>query len=434
MGGRTGSGLGGDDSHFSHPAVRTAFYVFFPILGGLLDLALGGVGQGPVTRFGGEPIPDLLIVLAITFMVLVLLLRRRLPLTVLLVVLATSWALDIWIDVGQLLGCALVAIYAAASHTRRSLALPILALALVHGAITTASALLGYGWDVSLTEALVPAIAFTLLVVAVWGFGRLEASRTARTQALTAELAHATAATQAERQRIARELHDILAHSVSAMMMQAAGARAVARSIAGDQPDERLRPVVDALGNIESTGSQSMRELHRLLGVMRETATTNPLDLDAEVKSSSIHPGLDDLDDLVQTPRKSGLIVELHRTGQPGTLDPSVGAAAYRVVQESLTNALKHAGRGTVVDIYESWEDTAVHLQVRSRAGSEPATLPNTPHSGTGLQGLRERVQLAGGTFEAGMVEGEFVTTTRLPTRPPASGQTAAGERPEARP
>lgn len=403
-----------DDGHLE-PRLRTFLYVLFAALGGLLDLPLSGVGLGLVGRFSGAEIPVLVPVLAVVSMSLLLLQRSRFPLTVLLATLAISGAINVLIADAQVLGCALVAIYTAASRTSRRFALPVLGLALVHGGLVTASALLTYVEPMTASAAIAPTVAFSVIVFTAWAFGRLEAARTARTLVLTDELARATAATQAERQRIARELHDILAHSVSAMMMQAAGARAVADAVAQDRPDDRFPRVVDALGNIESIGSQSLRELHRLLGVMRESATTNPLDLDTDPPGSSNQPSLDDLEELVQMPRKSGLIVQLHRSGEHGTLDPSVGAAAYRVVQESLTNALKHAGRGSVVDIYESWEDGTVQLQVRSRAGSRTALRPDTPSSGTGLRGLRERVQLAGGTFEAAAVGDEFVTTTRLP-------------------
>lgn len=428
-------GPAGAEGH-PRPALRTVAYVLFPVLAGLLDLPLSTAGLGSEVRGSGTPIPALLPGLAVVAMVVLLMYRRRAPLPVLLGVLAISWALVILVDAAQPLACVLIAVYAAAaSSAARRVSLLVLALAFAHGAVTTGSALLTYEDGITVGEFLTPAVAFSIITFTAWGFGRLEAQRAARTQALADELARSNAATFAERQRIARELHDILAHSVSAMMMQAAGARAVAGSLAADHDDERIRPVVTALGTIEATGSQSLRELHRLLGVMREAQTTNPLDLDSDLSGgSSSQPGLDDLDDVMQTSRASGLIVEHHRTGQPGTLDPSVGAAAYRVVQESLTNALKHAGSGAVVDIYESWEDATVQLQVRSRAASTTASRPDAPNSGAGLPGLRERVQLAGGSFEVGRVGDEWVTTTRLPTRPRASGMSGTGERPEVRP
>lgn len=98
-------------------------------------------------------------------------------------------------------------------------------------------------------------------------------------------------------------------------------------------------------------------------------------------------------------------------------MDPSVNTAAYRVTQESLTNALKHGGRGAVVDIYETWQDDQLRLQIRSRPGHSATTEAQArpPGSGTGLLGLRERVELAGGTFEYGWAGDDFITTAVLP-------------------
>ncbi|MDO5741217.1 MAG: histidine kinase, partial [Ornithinimicrobium sp.] len=221
-----------------------------------------------------------------------------------------------------------------------------------------------------------------------------------------------------ERQRIARELHDILSHSVSAMMMQAAGARAVAARLSQERPeDQRLDTVHDSLTTIEKTGSQSMRELHRLLGILRDREGE---DTEGSVLNIDVSDGLPgepvilNLLDLVSLSRQSGLTVELHDSGAQRVLDPSVKTAAYRVVQESLTNALKHAGRGAVVDIFQVWQDDRLQLQVRSRAGHD-GTRPGTPSGGTGLFGLRERVELVGGHFESGWAGEEFVTTARLP-------------------
>src|SRR5690606_9796085 len=123
----------------------------------------------------------------------------------------------------------------------------------------------------------------------------------------------------------------------------------------------------------------------------------------------------------LEATRRGGLVVQVHREGTPHTLDPSVDLAAYHLVQESLTNAMKHAGRGAVVDIYETWEPGQLQMQVRSSQGlaADPEAQDHVtpPGSGTGLWGLRERVELAGGTFESGPVSSGFLVSATLPVR-----------------
>jgi signal transduction histidine kinase len=164
-----------------------------------------------------------------------------------------------------------------------------------------------------------------------------------------------------------------------------------------------------------------MRELHRLLGALRDDGGGS-LDLEP-AGEGGLRPGIGDIDQLAELTRRSGLVVQVHRSGDKVELDPSVRLAGYRVAQESLANAMKHAGRGAVVDIFKSWHPDHLHLQVRSRGGHD-GTRPGTPGSGNGLVGLRERVELVGGTFESGWVGEEFVTTAVLPltapTRSPA--------------
>lgn len=250
----------------------------------------------------------------------------------------------------------------------------------------------------------------------VWVFGRRDRLATLAAIGLPDQLAeHGQLAAANERRRIARELHDILAHSVSAMMMQAAGAKAVTAGMRQDVDDVRLATVERALATIENTGSQSMRELHRLLSVLR--GGEEPVPEQRPDAESSARPGVDDIEPLVDITRQSGLVVDVHRAGSPVRLDPSVGLAAYRVVQESLTNAMKHGGRGAIVDIFQNWQPDHLQLQVRSRSGLE-GPQPGASHGGGGLVGLRERVALIGGTFESGWVGDEFVATAVLPLTP----------------
>jgi signal transduction histidine kinase len=198
----------------------------------------------------------------------------------------------------------------------------------------------------------------------------------------------------AERARIARELHDVVAHSVSVMVVQAqAGPRLLA------EPE----PLRDTFRSIETTGREALVELRRLLGVLRggdEHAATAP------------QPGLGSLEALVEQVREAGLRVDLRIEGEPAPLPPGVDLSAYRIVQEALTNALKHAGRAEA-EVIVRFETAAVELEILDN-GIGPHTGAN--ESGHGLVGMRERVALYGGILEAGSRNGHgFAVRARLP-------------------
>jgi signal transduction histidine kinase len=197
-----------------------------------------------------------------------------------------------------------------------------------------------------------------------------------------------------ERARIARELHDVVAHDVSVMVVQAQGA---ARVLEGDQPEVR-----EALAAIEATGREAVDDMRRLLGVLRRS--------DDELALAP-QPSLGQLDSLVAGVREAGLPVELEVVGEPIALPPGVDLSAYRIVQEALTNALKHAGpaRARVVVRYEA---DAVELEV----SDDGPGVPDTVGTGHGLVGMRERVALYGGDLEAGeRREGGWALRARLP-------------------
>lgn len=236
-----------------------------------------------------------------------------------------------------------------------------------------------------------------------WGLGlgvrRLRQSR-AREQAAVSDRAVAQ-----ERARVARELHDILAHSVSVMVVQAAGAREV---LPGN-PDR----ATEALAQIEVTGRQSLVEVRRLLGLLRGTA---------DVPERTPQPGLDDIGDLVTQVRDAGMRVHVALAGERRPLDPSVDLSAYRIVQEALTNVLKHAGPATVAILLDYRRPGVLTLEVvddgRGVNGHGHVT-----DGGNGLLGMRERALLAGGGLEAGpRLDGGFrvVATLPLATASPA--------------
>lgn len=376
--------------------------------------------------FGGWPTSLVTFLLLMFVLYGVLLLRRRFPLAVLAYAAVLSVTLTFTASYSQPMTGLLVCLYTAASlaETRWASRLS-LALAL---AAMTASVLLNLGPGN-------PDAVFAVLIVGgisitVWLFGRRERLAHVTAAGLRDQLeVHGEEAARQERRRIARELHDILAHSVSAMMMQAAGAKAVTHGVRQDQPeDPRLDTVERALTTIENAGSQSMRELHRLLSALRGD------EIEPEIPGeSSSQPGLTDIERVAELTRQSGLSVELHTSGEVARPDPSVALAAYRVVQESLANAMKHAGRGGVVEVFHSWHDDRLQVQVRTRDGHEGA-LQTVHGSGTGLLGLRERVELMGGTFDSGLVGDEFVTTAVLPLVPSHLRPDACTDEREARP
>jgi len=185
-----------------------------------------------------------------------------------------------------------------------------------------------------------------------------------------------------ERRRIARELHDVVAHHVSVMGVLATGARRVlSRDPAAAD---------DALGSIEETGRTTLRELRRLLDVLR-TDTEPAADLTPQ-------PGLAGIETLIEQVREAGLPVTLHVDGTPVPLDPGVTLTIYRIVQEALTNALKHAGNATA-QVRLGFEPRWLTVEI-SDTGRGPT--PEPRRVGHGLVGMRERIALYGGTLRTG--------------------------------
>jgi signal transduction histidine kinase len=197
-----------------------------------------------------------------------------------------------------------------------------------------------------------------------------------------------------ERARIARELHDIVGHHVSVMTVQAGAVRRVLRP---DQEKER-----EALTVVEQTGREALAEMRRLVGVLRRPE---------EAPALAPQPSLEHLDKLVEQVRDAGLPVELRVEGKPIELPPSVDLTAYRLVQEGLTNALKHA-RATSAEVLVHYHRDSVELTVSDdgRGGG------SSDGGGHGLVGMRERVSVYGGELEAGpRPEGGYALRARLP-------------------
>ena len=241
----------------------------------------------------------------------------------------------------------------------------------------------------------VPWIGMLLLLPGVLGilFGsRTRRLREAEARALHLELERREAIAE-ERARIARELHDVIAHSVSVMTVQAGAAEEMLKV----DPARALEPV----RAVQETGRQALVEMKRLVGMLREH--------DEEVGLAP-QPGVAELERLVARMRDAGLPVELRIEGTPRPLPIGVDLSAYRVVQEALTNALKHAGASAaLVTLHYGERDLTVEV---TDEGPRRAEQPG----GHGLIGMRERVGIFGGTFEAGPREsGGFAVRALLP-------------------
>src|SRR6185437_5367934 len=198
-----------------------------------------------------------------------------------------------------------------------------------------------------------------------------------------------------ERSRIARELHDVVAHSVSVMVVQSSGVR---RLLKEEQHRER-----EALLSVEQIGRQALTEMRRMLGVMR-TGEEAPAALAPQ-------PGLQHLERLVAQVEEAGLPVALRIEGERPELSPGVDLSAYRIVQEGLTHALKHS-KGAHAEVVIRYVDSSVQLEISDDGPGDA----NGDGNGHGLVGMRERVALYGGTLEAGPREGGgFVLRANLP-------------------
>ena len=281
----------------------------------------------------------------------------------------------------------LIAIYSVAAHCDRAAALVGLALSLVAGLV----------W-IGIDDFFLPVVIFG----GAWLAGRLVRQRedhalvvAERSAALDRErVANARAAAAEERALIARELHDILSHSVSVMVVQA-GAERMAQGSDRAATGETLEA-------IERTGRQALIEMRRLLGMLR---------VGGEPPAHTPQPTLGELDELVAQVREAGLPVELQVEGEPAVLPPGVAVSAYRIVQEALTNVLKHAGPAQAREVVR-YSGRELELEIADD-GQGSAAVGGAGH---GLVGMRERVALYGGDFDAGASNGGgFVVRARLP-------------------
>jgi signal transduction histidine kinase len=263
-----------------------------------------------------------------------------------------------------------------------------------------------------------------LVLVLPWTAGRLLAVRSARADALEADLT-SLAATQEEREReavarerarMARELHDVVAHSVSLMVVQVGAARMAL----GDGEESSLRTARGQLLGAEQTGRSALDQLRRLLGVLRDP-DPRPGSSSDELVAAALTEPLPDLSDvptLVSDFRGRGMDVRLVADAAPDDVDRGLSLTAYRVVHEGLTNALKHSP-GAEVTVGVTGDADRIRVEVTDRGG-RGRTGPGT---GFGLVGLRERVALYGGHLQAEPTDTGWRLRVELPRRP--TGQAA---------
>lgn len=368
-----------------------AVIVFLLEVGGIFARAADDAGAFDRSMLGDVPIATYLLLAASS---IALLWRRDRPLVVLAITLVASL---VW-DVSGLAGGPSLAIFISLYGVGRYVddqQTNLLAVAAAMG-LAVADDLVE-GEDV-------PVMAVSVAVVALaWYVGRRVRARGAylalleeRAEYLEREqVAEAQRAVDEERTRIARELHDVVAHRVSMITVQAGAAQTVAFT----DPERAIR----AMQAVEEAGREALDELRQILGVLR-----------AEGGPEELVPthGFEDIPGLVASMRDAGMDVSLTSNETPRDLPARLDLASYRIVQEALTNVLKHAGPNAEAEVRLSADDGMLIIEVSDR-GKGATTLPG---SGNGLVGMRERAALLGGTFESGPRRGGgFRISARLP-------------------
>jgi signal transduction histidine kinase len=360
----------------------------------------------PAASFWANPAGSLLVGLMLT---VPLAWRRRAPVPAAAVVTAAGLIEVATLDAFLVANVsALFMIYALAAYAPRWAGRGGLALGLFGAAI----AALRY-FSAGVSDTLIPtAGAIAVAVVAAWALGDLRRARVQRFAALEerAQLLEVERdqemrlAATAERARIARELHDVVAHSLSVVIAQADGGRYAGK----DDPEA----AAGALEAIAATGRQALTDMRSLLGVLR----------DGGGEEYAPQPDVEAVRGLVEDVRTSGLDVDLLVEGEPRPMPAGPQLAAYRIVQESLTNVLKHAGPASRAWVRLQWRPDALELSVLDDGRGASAAMVAPDGSGQGLRGMRERAVLHGGRLDAGPRPGGGVGGAAPPPhRPPTN-------------
>ena len=290
----------------------------------------------------------------------------------------------------------LVAAYSAALYSPQRLIVPVLLLV---AAVFAAAG----GGGLPVSHGVLP----FLLLAPVWLAGSAMRRRELRAEA-SAERAERLereqeVALRAERARIARELHDVVTHSVSVMVLQTGAARQIMR-----RDEDRSQQLLES---VEASGRSALEELRRLLGLLTDD--------DDGVAPLAPQPGISEIPSLIEQVRHAGVPIELSVQGKAHTLPAGVAITAYRIVQEALTNVLKHANRApTRVTI--RYAQAALELEIIDD-GVPGAVRQNGARLGRGLAGMRERTAMYGGTLEAhGEADHGYAVRAHIPLQPPS--------------
>jgi signal transduction histidine kinase len=271
-----------------------------------------------------------------------------------------------------------------------------------------------------------------LALIIAWMIG--DSARQRRRYAQLLQQEAASSAVAGERLRIARELHDVVAHSMSVIAVQAGYGQYV---IDVSPADAR-----EALGAIQATSRDALEEMRRMLGVLRpeqQEAGAGPDQLRAAPLAPA--PGLDDLDRLIQRTSGADVEVSLERSGWVRAVPAGVGLSAYRIIQEALTNVVRHAGAGARCRVRLAYEESTLHVVVTDDGGRalvqaaavlSKAGSGSGSGSGHGLVGMRERAHLCGGDFTAGpRPDGGFQVAAALPLDRQTPAVRSAGAGPQ---
>ncbi|WP_235497143.1 sensor histidine kinase [Agreia sp. Leaf283] len=392
-------------------------------------LSLGSLELYYSIGFYPDPAPVWLGVLMVLLQSAPLAWRRRYPVSVLVVSAAVFMAVQI-LNVPEVLFSNIaffIAMYTAGAWGRHRRLSMVSRLVVIAGMfVWLFSALLAPAFAASLADrdvvgSVSPVVAVGLVTILqnllyfggayyfgsrAWIAARERAALQDRTEQLAEERERTAAqAVSLERLRIARELHDVVAHHVSVMGVQAGAARRVLQR----DPQQ----AVESLSAIESSAREAVDELHRMLTTLRDDS--RPVEVGDAVDGPSMH-GVEQLPELLGDARSAGLAAELTIVGDPRPLSPLVSITVYRVVQEAITNAIKHAGASASIDARLRYLDAVVEVEVTD-SGGLPARSATGQGSGLGIVGMRERLAAVGGTLEAGpRARGGYLVRADIPT------------------
>jgi signal transduction histidine kinase len=394
----------------AHPLAVDAFIAF-----GLTGLSLATIAGGARDLGSYDPLSLVLLVLQ----TMPLIMRRRWPLAVFIVCFGATMAHAALAreQLSTTLGFLVALFTVGEREDRRTSGIVALVAAVIVGVLI--------GSRVPLPAGLSGLVQTELAILATWVLGtwsrdRLLRLETAEQRATRLELDREERDRQAvaeERERIARELHDVVTHHVSVIVIQAGAAER-----AMDKRPADARAAIEA---IDRTARQALTDMRRMLGILGRAAPAGGASGDAEGGGDDLAPmpGLDRLGDLLERVRAAGTPVELSITGDRRPLDPGVELSAYRIIQEALTNALRHAP-GARARVEVGYGPSLLEIRVdddgpgRSQGRATGAWAPSgEAGSGHGLIGMRERVAVFGGEFEAGPTERGFRVSARLPLR-----------------